>query len=196
MARKMLPDTYFCRSTARGWRASHWPMRAGAERVEAVEDRADHDEDRAQHEHLRPDRAGLAVQELREEGDEEDRRLRVGDAHEEGVTERAARVGDRCPVEGEVPLAAELLDREPDEVCRAGVLHDGEGDDRRADHGREPERRRDDHDGRRRLDPCHRGDRQPAAALADPARDEEQHRRTGQQDERGRGEGERREGGR
>ena len=196
MTRKMLPDTYFCRSDRARVPGQPLADRARTERVDAVEDRADRDEDRTQHQHLRPDRPGLAVQELREERDEEDRRLGVGDAHEEGVTERAPGVRDGRAVEGEVPLAAELPDRQPDEVCRAGVLHDREGQDRGADHRGQAERRRDHHHRCRRLDAGHRGDGQPAAALADAPRDEEQHRRTGQQDEGGRREGERREGGR
>ena len=50
-------------------------------------------------------------------------------------------------------------------------------------------------DGGRGLDPGHRGDGEPSAAVADAPRDEEQHGRPGQEDQRGGGDGEGTQGG-
>ena len=61
--------------------------RSGRERVERVGDEPEPDEDEAEDERLRPDTAAVGIDELRQEGEEEERRLGIEDVHDHAAHE-------------------------------------------------------------------------------------------------------------
>jgi tRNA-2-methylthio-N6-dimethylallyladenosine synthase len=128
--------------------------RPGSERVHAVADDAEHDKRESQNEHLRP-HGPIRVDELRQEREEEERRLRVQNVHDRALREQRAQ-----PL---LPRRPNLIRRrsleqsahpEVDEIRGAHVFDDAERDRRRDDDRGDPDRRRCDVHGRADVDSC------------------------------------------
>jgi hypothetical protein len=81
-------------------------------------------DDDAQHQHLQPDGPGArGVDELRQEGDEEQGDLGVEQLHDDALHERAPDALVRHDRHGAQPATADHAETEPGEVERAGQLH-------------------------------------------------------------------------
>ena len=140
--------------------------RAGGHRPHAVADQGDHDQDEPEHEHLqRRPVAAVAIDELREDGGEEDRspwgcRRRRGSPRRTAGAAAAGRVA-ASSTPAQRPAAADRLHAEVHEVGRAGELEDGEHDGRALDDGAEPDGHGDDVHGEPGLVAEHRQQRRP-----------------------------------
>ncbi len=119
------------------------PRRPGYECPAAVGQQRDRGEDGSEQQHLLRNLTGLAVDELRQYGGEEDDRLRVSDADHEPVGHDP---GDALVLDPRSEHLSELLpvpDRlnsQEDEVRRAAQLDDREDHDRSLDERADPER--------------------------------------------------------
>jgi hypothetical protein len=69
--------------------AMRGPDRRRGERVQAVAEEAEAREADAEHEHLQPNAAGVRIDELRDEREDEDDRLRVGQVDDDALRVRA-----------------------------------------------------------------------------------------------------------
>ena len=128
------------------------PARAGAQsgarpaaerRHDEVGRRVERHAERAQRQELQRDGAALGLGELRQEGQEEERGLRVEQLGHDALAEGAAAVGARRL--GVRPAQAEQrADAQEDEVAGARVADDLEGGGRGHEQRREPERGADD----------------------------------------------------
>ena len=165
---------------------------AGDQRPAAVEHEGNEDEADAEHAGLERDRSARGVDELRQECEEEQRRLGVEHVHDDAVPEDppVPRVGRRASGLLATAVALEQgANAEIDEVRGAGVADDVERGGRGGEHGREAHRRgRDVHesahlDAGRRHQPGH-------MPVAHAARDDVDHRRTGDQHQQRTGRGE------
>ena len=119
----------------------------------------------------------VRVDELRQEGEEEQRGLRVQHVHDDALRESSPKV--RLAAERDVGLGAAREQRpqaEADQVHGPGDLHRSERDRGRRDEGREPEGRGRDVSERPDVDPEHR-DEARSPALVDGAGDDVEHRR-------------------
>src|ERR687893_854759 len=104
--------------------------RPASERVQAVGEQTEDGERGAEDDYLRPGGATRGVDELRQEGQEEERDLRVKylDQHALRKDARKARRSSGRQLLAFVAVAGqEVLEAEVDEVGRAQPLHDGEG---------------------------------------------------------------------
>ena len=131
----------------------------------------------------------LGLDELRQEGEEEQRRLRVEDVDDDALGEVPAAAARR-PLGIRVGLVGapeQRADPDHDQVQRAEQLDDGERRRRRDENRRQPERREREMEERADVDPEHRRET-GAAALVDAARDDVEHGRAGHGEDRERGE--------
>src|SRR5829696_6681036 len=103
--------------------------RAGDQGVAAVGDEAQGGEQQAEEDDLRHQMAAFGFDELRQEGQEEKRRLGVEQVDDEAVAEQAGMAVARQVAVGVDLLGTteDLLEAEPDEIGGARVLHDAEG---------------------------------------------------------------------
>src|SRR4029434_5414903 len=117
---------------------------AGQERVAAVGDEAEQGEQQAEEDDLRDEMAALGLDELRQEGEEEESRLGVQQVDDEAVAEQPGMAVARQVAVGIDLLGAaeDLLQPEPDEIGGTSPLHDAEGERRRGEQRRQAKRRR------------------------------------------------------
>ncbi len=129
---------------------------------------------------------GVRVDELREEGEEEEGDLRVEGVDEDALREDAPepKVAATRRLDGAVS-GEERPEPETDEIRGARVLDDGEGDGRGREQGREPDGCRGHVHESADLDPEHRRDAR-APALVHAARDDVEDSGAGNGDERSR----------
>ena len=138
--------------------------------------RPERDEDETRARAPATTRAALGVDELRQECEEEERRLRVEDVDDGASHERPAeRLAPRLDLRRGVALE-QLPDAEVDEVRSAGVLHDAERRRRRDDQGRQTDGRRERCERASRRG-CRPPTRARTAALLGALRDDVEHRR-------------------
>src|SRR5690606_8995940 len=154
---------------------------AGRQRIAGVAREPQHGEHQAQENDLHGHMAAADVDELRQERQEEQRGLGVEQVDDETVAEQpgiAALAGRQVRRADGSGAGADLLQSQPDQVGRAGVLDDAEGQRRRGQQGRQPQRRGHHVHQGGRVD-AQVGHQPGLAALFHRLRDDEQHRRTG-----------------
>src|SRR5690606_15480461 len=103
--------------------------RACRDRVAAVRDQAQQREKQAEKSDLHGDVTAAHLHELRQEGEEENRRLRVEKIDDEAIPEQAAiATAFKCCRNPWIFAPSEnLLEAEPDQVGGAGIFDDVEG---------------------------------------------------------------------
>ena len=149
--------------------------RPRGERVHPVAGRRQGDEEETQNRYLKRDGAGVRIHELRQEREEEERRLRVEHVDDDPLAEeppegaRDARLPPLQPLARKEPSRTQV-----DEIGGTRVLHDREGQRRLDDERREPERRRHDVNQGSDLDSEH-GDEARHTPLLDAPRDDVEH---------------------
>ena len=118
----------------------------GEQRVHRVRGEGDRREQHAQERDLRRDRAAARVDELRQEGEEEQRRLRVEHVDDHSLCVEPAVRRRRDLHLGVLLAAQDAPDADHDQVRGTDELDDGERGRRRGDQRREPDRRGGDVD--------------------------------------------------
>src|SRR5262249_32181958 len=127
--------------------------RAGQTRVDGVCGEAECNEDRPEQQDLRCGAASTRIDELREEGDEKERDLRIRGSDEETLSVRSAETSTAAGEGGRSGGRPQGTDREEEEVCGAEVVHRHERVLRRGDDGCEAERGQTHEEPRTRLNP-------------------------------------------
>ena len=159
--------------------------RARNQRPDAVADEREHDEHEPEDHELHRHVAGRDVHELRQEGEEEERRLRVQHVDDDPLAVDPPQAA-LAQLDPRLVALEQPPDPEHDQVHRARVLHDREGRRRREHERGEPDRGREDVDEPAGRD-AERRDEAGAATAVDALSDDVEHGGAGNDDQRHRG---------